>query len=642
MSNFNEQDQPADLLCAICMEVRDVRSQDNRVLECMHVFHKECIDKWFQESKHRTCPTCRNEDRSANSRTFGGESNVASRRSTTTFQATNAVFSGPPNSADPRNVTFSGLANYGHGRNRAGWSSTCSRSPRAGWNSTLSRSPRTSWTTSTRSTTAGWNDTSNRSVIAGEAANAIAVNAFSRNVPLTRLTTTDQAASTRAPTTSAHGANAGQATNATSILSTARQATNAPSGTFDQASNVASTRSATTNQAASNRTPATSATDAGQDTNAAEISATTDQAASNRAPPPSATAADAGQPSNATDISATTEQSASNCAPTTSATAANVGQTTNATSISSTARQATNAPSWTFEQASNVASTRSATTNQAVSNRAPTTSATAANAGQATNAASILSTARQAANDNFHAVSTDIRQQDRLRQSQSIPSRRGESGRKPNFSKQEISTLLSIVAGRRPKTKNDWNSVAQDLNRQYPTAQRTGEGCRRKYLGIVGLAHQKANQGDLATQPELIRAVAIQNSLGESSSEEVDRGDQPATINYTGEDQQATVDPNYTGEDQQATVDPTVGFLPAAINPSGGYLHETPTNSCGMSQLFLTENRRKNDRELQWKHRIQREVAELKSMIETALLEDSQLYTVLQVHPQLGNIHNSN
>ena len=642
MSNFNEQDQPADLLCAICMEVRDVRSLDNRVLECMHVFHKECIDKWFQESKHRTCPTCRNEDRSANSRTFGGESNVASRRSTTTFQATNAVFSGPPNSADPRNVTFSGLANYGHGRNRAGWSSTCSRSPRAGWNSTLSRSPRTSWTTSTRSTTAGWNDTSNRSVIAGEAANAIAVNAFSRNVPLTRLTTTDQAASTRAPTTSAHGANAGQATNATSILSTARQATNAPSGTFDQASNVASTRSATTNQAASNRTPATSATDAGQDTNAAEISATTDQAASNRAPPPSATAADAGQPSNATDISATTEQSASNCAPTTSATAANVGQTTNATSISSTARQATNAPSWTFEQASNVASTRSATTNQAVSNRAPTTSATAANAGQATNAASILSTARQAANDNFHAVSTDIRQQDRLRQAQSIPSRRGESGRKPNFSKQEISTLLSIVAGRRPKTKNDWNSVAQDLNRQYPTAQRTGEGCRRKYLGIVGLAHQKANQGDLATQPELIRAVAIQNSLGESSSEEVDRGDQPATINYTGEDQQATVDPNYTGEDQQATVDPTVGFLPAAINPSGGYLHETPTNSCGMSQLFLTENRRKNDRELQWKHRIQREVAELKSRIETALLQDSQLYTVLQVHPQLGNIHNSN
>jgi hypothetical protein len=148
-------------------------------------------------------------------------------------------------------------------------------------------------------------------------------------------------------------------------------------------------------------------------------------------------------------------------------------------------------------------------------------------------------------------------------------------------------------------------------------------------LGIVGLAQQKTNQGDLATQPELIRAVAIQNSLGDSSSEEVDRGDQPASINYTG-------------EDQQATVDPTVGFLPAAINPSGGYLHQTPTNSCGMRQLFLTENRCMNKRELQWKHKIQRELAELESTIETALLEDSQLYTLLQLYPQLGNIHNSN
>ncbi len=107
MSNFNEQDQPADLLCTICMEVRDVRSQDNRVLQCMHVFHEECIEQWFRESKGRRCPTCRHKDRSAISRTFGGESNVASRRSTTTFQATNAVFSGPPNSADPRNDNMS-------------------------------------------------------------------------------------------------------------------------------------------------------------------------------------------------------------------------------------------------------------------------------------------------------------------------------------------------------------------------------------------------------------------------------------------------------------------------------------------------------------------------------------------------------
>jgi hypothetical protein len=49
-----------------------------------------------------------------------------------------------------------------------------------------------------------------------------------------------------------------------------------------------------------------------------------------------------------------------------------------------------------------------------------------------------------------------------------------------------------------------------------------------------------------------------------------------------------------------------------------------------------------NDRELQLKHKMQQELAELESVIETALLEDSQLYTLLQVYTQLGNIHNSN
>jgi hypothetical protein len=129
MSNFNDQHQQADLLCAICMEVRNVQSQDNRVLQCMHVFHKECIDKWFSGRTQKTCPECHHKEKSAISRTFGGELNVASRRSTTTFQATNAIFWGPPNCTDPRNVTFSELANYGHGCNP---NSTSTKSPRAG------------------------------------------------------------------------------------------------------------------------------------------------------------------------------------------------------------------------------------------------------------------------------------------------------------------------------------------------------------------------------------------------------------------------------------------------------------------------------------------------------------------------------
>jgi hypothetical protein len=45
------------------MKVRDVRSQENRVLECMHVFHEECIDKWFESTRQKRCPICCHEER---------------------------------------------------------------------------------------------------------------------------------------------------------------------------------------------------------------------------------------------------------------------------------------------------------------------------------------------------------------------------------------------------------------------------------------------------------------------------------------------------------------------------------------------------------------------------------------------------
>tara|TARA_X000000950_G_scaffold248337_1_gene307308 strand:+ start:197 stop:436 length:240 start_codon:yes stop_codon:yes gene_type:complete len=41
--------------CPICLD--SIIDVDKSVLKCNHMFHKECIDKWFKKS-HR-CPLCR-------------------------------------------------------------------------------------------------------------------------------------------------------------------------------------------------------------------------------------------------------------------------------------------------------------------------------------------------------------------------------------------------------------------------------------------------------------------------------------------------------------------------------------------------------------------------------------------------------
>ncbi|KAH7190672.1 hypothetical protein BKA60DRAFT_663790, partial [Fusarium oxysporum] len=44
-------------LCAICLEVFD-SSETVRRLKCEHVYHQECIDRWFR-GRHFTCPLCK-------------------------------------------------------------------------------------------------------------------------------------------------------------------------------------------------------------------------------------------------------------------------------------------------------------------------------------------------------------------------------------------------------------------------------------------------------------------------------------------------------------------------------------------------------------------------------------------------------
>jgi hypothetical protein len=42
--------------CSICFE--EIKENEKKIIKCNHIFHKECIDKWFKRSHQ--CPLCRN------------------------------------------------------------------------------------------------------------------------------------------------------------------------------------------------------------------------------------------------------------------------------------------------------------------------------------------------------------------------------------------------------------------------------------------------------------------------------------------------------------------------------------------------------------------------------------------------------
>ena len=59
LTYLSDEEIPNDTVCYICFEGITNSIEDNRVvrLECNHIFHENCIRRWFQRSN--TCPTCR-------------------------------------------------------------------------------------------------------------------------------------------------------------------------------------------------------------------------------------------------------------------------------------------------------------------------------------------------------------------------------------------------------------------------------------------------------------------------------------------------------------------------------------------------------------------------------------------------------
>ena len=47
---------PGNSTCSVCME--DMTNRNSRKLDCGHIFHKKCLNKWKVEG-NRTCPLCR-------------------------------------------------------------------------------------------------------------------------------------------------------------------------------------------------------------------------------------------------------------------------------------------------------------------------------------------------------------------------------------------------------------------------------------------------------------------------------------------------------------------------------------------------------------------------------------------------------
>lgn len=57
LNTANLDSENEDVTCCICLESVKDSTKKNRMLNCGHVFHKDCIEGWDVERK--ACPICR-------------------------------------------------------------------------------------------------------------------------------------------------------------------------------------------------------------------------------------------------------------------------------------------------------------------------------------------------------------------------------------------------------------------------------------------------------------------------------------------------------------------------------------------------------------------------------------------------------
>ncbi|KAB1215628.1 putative RING finger protein P4H10.07 [Morella rubra] len=58
VERYNLGEDHVDTVCSVCLNCVERSHEIRELLNCSHVFHRECLDRWVDESQV-TCPLCR-------------------------------------------------------------------------------------------------------------------------------------------------------------------------------------------------------------------------------------------------------------------------------------------------------------------------------------------------------------------------------------------------------------------------------------------------------------------------------------------------------------------------------------------------------------------------------------------------------